>query len=166
MAQLRTPEIQLVDYQSSDIEILHSIFFQSVHGIGIVAYTKEQCKAWAPADFDSYYWGMRLKNLKTIFAVINEQKVGFISYRNDGYIDFLYVLPEWKGKGIAQSMFNQVEFELLSRPAVFKLTTDASHIAKPFFEKNGFKAIKKNEIPLRGETLVNFSMEKSLLHLS
>lgn len=161
-----TPTIQLVDFKMDDLEQLHKIFYESVHGIGVLAYTKAQCDAWAPADFDSYYWSMRLKQLRTLFAQVDGKKVGFISYRSDGYIDFLYVLPEWKGKNIAQTLYNRAEFELLSRPNVIQLTTDASYLAKPFFQKNGFHVIQKNEVYLRGETLINFTMKKTLWSLS
>lgn len=161
-----TPTIQLVDFKRDDLEQLHKIFYESVHGIGVLAYTKAQCDAWAPADFDSYYWSIRLKHLRTLFAQVDGEKVGFISYRSDGYIDFLYVLPDWKGRNIAQTLYNQAEFELLSRPNVIQLSTDASYLAKPFFQKNGFHVTQKNEVYLRGETLINFTMKKTLWSLS
>jgi putative acetyltransferase len=158
--QFDTSRLNFQTFTNDDLEELHSIFYRSVHEIGILQYTYQQCEAWAPSDFDSYYWTMRLKNLKTIFAVSDDVKVGFISYRNDGYIDFLYVLPEFTRKGIAKELYDLTEFELLSSVSTTKISTDASYVAKPFFEKQGFRVTKKNIISLRGEQLVNFSMEK------
>lgn len=160
-----TFRITFQTFSVTDFEALYAIFYESVHGIALESpfYTKKQCDAWAPADFDHYYWTIRLKKLTTIFAIAADKKVGFIAYRNDGYIDFLYVLPEFKGKGIAQELFNYAEFDLLSKVHIHRLSTDASYLAKPFFERNGFSVVKKNEIPLRGEVLINFSMEKNMI---
>lgn len=160
MMQFDTARINFQTFTIEDISDLHSIFYRSVHGLGIQCYSKDQCEAWAPSDFDTYYWSMRIKNLKTIFAVVNTKKVGFISYRNDGYIDFLYLLPEYARKGIGQELFDFAEMELLSKVSVSKLFTDASYLAKPFFEKNGFRVTHKNQVNLRGQELVNFTMEK------
>ena len=162
--QFDTSRINFQTFTNDDLESLYSIYYESVHGIASDSefYSKKQCDAWAPADFDQYYWNMRLKNLTTFFALSGDIKVGFIAYRNDGYIDFLYVLPEFKGKGIAQELYDKAEFDLLSKVSVQKLSTDASYFAKPFFERNGFRAIKKNEIPIRGEVLINFSMVKEI----
>jgi len=158
--QFDTSHLNFQTFTNDDLEELHAIFYISVHEIGIKEYSSDQCEAWAPSDFDSYYWSMRLKNLKTIFALSDDKKVGFISYRNDGYIDFLYVLPEFNGKGIAKELYDITEFELLSAISVSKIYTDASYLAKPFFEKQGFRVTKKNIVSLRGEQLINFSMEK------
>lgn len=155
-----TAKINFQTFTIDDLHELHEIFYQSVHTLGADYYSEAQCAAWAPADLDTYYWSMRLKQVKTTFAVIGTKKVGFISYRNDGYIDFLYILPEYARKGIAQELYDFAEVELLSKLLVSKLSADASYLAKPFFEKNGFRIIRKNTVKLRGEELINFSMEK------
>ncbi|NCP84479.1 MAG: GNAT family N-acetyltransferase [Bacteroidetes bacterium] len=145
--QFDTSRLNFQTFTNEDLEELHAIFYRSVHEIGIKVYSTEQCEAWAPSDFDSNYWSMRLKNLKTIFAISDEKKAGFISFRNDGYIDFLYVLPEFNRKGIAKKLYDIIEFELLSTISVSKIYTDASYLAKPFFEKQGFRVTKKILFP-------------------
>ena len=43
-----------------------------------------------------------------------------------------------------------------------KITVHASITAKPFFEKRGYKLIKKQEVERQGIFLTNFIMEKQV----
>jgi putative acetyltransferase len=43
-----------------------------------------------------------------------------------------------------------------------QLSADVSITAKPFFEINGFKVVKQQAVPTRGQILVIFKMIKAL----
>jgi putative acetyltransferase len=42
------------------------------------------------------------------------------------------------------------------------LFTEASITAKPFFQRMGFSVVKEQEVSRRGETFINYAMEKFL----
>jgi putative acetyltransferase len=46
--------------------------------------------------------------------------------------------------------------------SVSRLFTEASITAKSFFQRMGFSVVKEQEVTHRGESFVNYVMEKSL----
>jgi putative acetyltransferase len=40
------------------------------------------------------------------------------------------------------------------------LTVDASITAKPCFERHGFRVVEEQQVAVRGETFINYRMEK------
>ena len=43
-----------------------------------------------------------------------------------------------------------------------KMTSDVSITALPFFEKRGYRVVRRQEVERKGVILVNFKMEKAL----
>ena len=74
-----------------------------------------------------------------------------------GYLDRLYVHKDYQHQGIATAICDKLE----SIFDVEKITTYASITAKPFFEKRGYKVIKKQTVERNGVLLQNYVMEKS-----
>ena len=100
-------------------------------------------------------WNQSLQEHFSIVAVDNEIIVGFRDIDKDGYLDRLFVHADYQGKRIATTICNQLE-----QAVVGKIITHASITAKPFFEKRGYKIIKKQEVERQGIFLTNFVMEK------
>ena len=75
-----------------------------------------------------------LKEDQVVVADESGKVVGFCAFK-DGWIDHLYILPEYQGKGIGKSLLNRAKdgnskLELWT----FQRNTDAIK----FYEKNGF----------------------------
>lgn len=100
-------------------------------------------------------WNQSLQEHFSIVAVDNEIIVGFGDIDKDGYLDRLFVHADYQGKRIATAICNQLE-----QAVVGKIITHASITAKSFFEKRGYKIIKKQEVERQGIFLTNFVMEK------
>ena len=75
----------------------------------------------------------------------------------NGYFDRLYVHKDYQRKGVATAICDRLE-----RAAQGKIVTHASVTAKPFFEKRGYRVIRKQQVFRRGIVLVNFVMEKDI----
>ena len=84
--------------------------------------------------------------------------IGFGDIDESGYLDRLYVHRDYQGRGVASELCRRLE----SRYKVKKIVTHASITAKPFFEKRGYKALKRQEVERRGVLLTNYVMEKIL----
>lgn len=69
----------------------------------------------------------------------------------------LYVHKDYQYQGIATAICDKLEYNF----DVYKVTTHASITAKPFFEKRGYKTIKKQTIDRSGVLLLNYVMEKN-----
>ena len=100
-------------------------------------------------------WNQSLQAHYSIVAVEDGVILGFGDIDKTGYLDRLFVHAEHQGKGIATAICDQLE-----QAVPGKITTHASITAKPFFEKRGYKVIKKQEVERQGIFLTNFVMEK------
>ncbi|KJG63374.1 acyltransferase, partial [Raoultella planticola] len=50
--------------------------------------------------------------------------------------------------------------ELFTQIPHGSLTVDASITAKPCFERHGFRVVEEQQVAVRGETFINYRMEK------
>lgn len=147
--------MELRRYESSDCKEVAELFYNTVHIINAKDYTKEQLDVWATQEVDLEKWNQSLQGHYSVVAVDNEIIVGFGDIDKDGYLDRLYVHADYQRKGIATAICKQIEQEVEG-----KITTHASITAKPFFEKRGYRVVRKQEVERRGIFLTNFVMEK------
>lgn len=146
----------LREYQPSDCKEITELFYHTVHTVNAKDYTKEQLNVWATGQVDVKKWNQSLQEHYSIVAVENDVIVGFGDIDSTGYLDRLFVHADYQGKGIATAICDQLE-----QSAPENITTHASITAKPFFEKRGYKVVKKQQIERQGIFLTNFCMEKS-----
>lgn len=152
-------EIQI--YAANRAREIADLFHQSVHAIDSSVYTPEQKEAWAPTPVDYALWSERLNTKKPFIAIRNSRVAGFIELDADGHIDCLYTHPDFQGMGVATTLYEHLLAEARLR-SIKRLSVEASHIARSFFEHRGFSVVKKNEVQRNGVSLVNFAMEKYL----
>ena len=78
---------------------------------------------------------------RTTVAVVDGQVVGFLSVSKDAqgsWIDQLYLLPEWTGRGLGSELLGLAREEL---PSPIRLYTfQANQAARRFYERHGFEA--------------------------
>ena len=146
-------------YADADLAAVVQVFTTAVHGLCLTNYSEEQCEAWAPQPPDLGDWVKRLQPLRTIVAVEGGHVAGFISYEPNGHIDLLYVAPQYARRGVASSLYSRVETSLVSA-GVAELSTEASLVARPFFERVGFMVTEEQEVSLRGSSFRRFAMRK------
>lgn len=142
-------------YQPSDCKELTELFYNTVHNVNAKDYTKEQLNVWATGQVDLEKWNELFQEHFSIVAVDDEIIVGFGDIDETGYLDRLYVHVDYQGKGIATSIFNQLEQAVKG-----DITTHASITAKPFFEKRGYKIVKEQQVERQGIFLTNYVMTK------
>lgn len=143
------------EYQSSDCKELAELFYNTVHTVNAKDYTKEQLDAWATGEIDLKQWNQSFQGHYSIVAVDGKIIVGFGDIDKTGYLDRLYVHADYQKKGIATGLCNQLEQKVPGN-----IVTHASITARPFFEKRGYKVIKKQQAERQGIFLTNFVMVK------
>lgn len=142
-------------YQSSDCKELTELFYNTVHTVNAKDYTKEQLDVWATGQVDLKKWNQSLQEHFSIVMVDDDIIVGFGDIDKTGYLDRLFVHSDYQGKGIATAICNQLESAVQGN-----IITHASITAKPFFEKRGYKVVKKQQVERQGIFLTNFVMIK------
>lgn len=143
-------------YGTLNCKYLSELFYNTVHSINAKDYTEEQLNVWATGSVDLEKWNQSLLSHFSVVAVEDEIIVGFGDIDTTGYLDRLFVHKDYQYQGIATAICDKLEciFD------VDKITTHASITAKPFFEKRGYKVIKKQNVEKNGVLLQNFVMEK------
>lgn len=145
----------LREYCPSDCGELVKLFYDTVHTVNAKDYTKEQLDVWATGKEDLQKWNQSLQEHYSIVAVADGILTGFGDIDKTGYLDRLYVHKDYQKKGIATAICDKLEGRVQGR-----IETHASVTAKPFFEKRGYTAIKRQQVERQGICLVNYVMEK------
>ena len=79
---------------------------------------------------------------RTTVAVVDDLVVGLLAVSNGAdcnWVDQLYLLPAWVGRGIGTGLLDRARSELL--PPVRPFTFQCNQPARYFYERRGFKAI-------------------------
>lgn len=146
-------------YIESDLEPLVQIFVEAVHVGAARHYDAAQRAAWAPIPPDLSRWRCRFESVCMLVAEEDGRAIGFLSYELDGHIDMLFTSPAHTRRGIASELYRQAESSLLAH-GVHELFTEASYIARPFFEKHGFVVEEQELVTRNGVVLPRFNMRK------
>lgn len=153
--------MKIIIYEPTYAREITDLFHDTVHKIACSHYTKEQTEAWAPAPPDYKKWSQRFQITRPYVAVKDAKVLGFIELEKDGHIGCLYTHKDHQRCGVAKSLYLHVEEEA-KRQGIKWLYVDASHMAKPFFERQNFQLVRENTVRKNGVNLTNFSMRKQI----
>ena len=143
-----------------DYRRLGEILFEAVR-TGTSPYNEEQRQAWAPGPRTGSTWKERLSGQSIILAETKDDAVAFMSLMADGYVDFAYILPDFRGQGLFRRLYDKLESRALNLQ-LDKLTTHASLMAMPAFAAMGFEVIEPETVAVDGVELDRFQMRKTL----
>jgi len=149
-------------FEPDDAAALARIYFESVHSGTVDHYDAAQRRAWADNVPETGAWRDRLQSQTTFVADIGARSVGFMTPDAGGHIDLAFVAPDVIGRGIAKALYDRIETEAL-RLGLKRLDTAASHLARPFFERQGWGVVREQSVMRRSVSLTNFVMEKHLI---
>lgn len=145
-------------YQPEDASALAQIFYDAVHLGTASHYTAAQRRAWAPLRPSAEVWTARLQGLTT-FVAATPEPAGFMSLRNDGYLDLAFVAPDQHGRGAGSALHAAIlaHARALNLPS---LTVEASLAAHRFFLHHGWQDLARQSIARHGEQIENFRMQR------
>lgn len=144
-----------------DGERAAEIFFDAIHNAKGVAYTKRQRQAWAGDTPNPAAWMIKFKNVSGFAAELDGQMVGFMTLDTNGYIDLAFVRSDLAGCGIGRRLYDVIEDQAI-QTQISKLTTEASIVAKHFFEQMGWRIDQKQTRSIQDIHLINYKMSKYL----
>lgn len=157
--------------RDADIPTVIDVFRASVRLVALRDYTLDQVMAWAPDEIDPATWAKRYATRQAWVAeaAVAELRAagpragvfGFIELEGQDHLDMMYVHPAHQGQGAATALLIHLESAARLLGAR-RLRTEASITARPFFERRGFRLIAEQTVALRGQSFINFRMEKPL----
>lgn len=141
---------------SSDASVLTKVALESKAYWG---YTKEELKSWKedltiqPETFDSWR-GSKF--------ILDEEIAGFYLLNRVNartcYVEFLFVLPKYIGKGIGKQLIEHaIESCKTNSCEVLNVLSDPN--AESFYAKHGFKTIYQTESSIPGRFLPEMELE-------
>jgi putative acetyltransferase len=156
-------EVTIRTYQPDDAAGVADVFYRSVREVALSDYTADQVRAWVPGRWDAEQERLRSGDGRLVLVAADErgQVVAFIDLEPDGHIDRLFCAPEAAGRGIASQLYDGIETAARER-GLGRLFTEASELARRFFERKGFIVLERQDKILRGVPIHNYRMAKAL----
>ena len=153
----RSDQYEVRAYRPSDCAAVIAVFLSAVRDVAARDYSAAQISAWAQAD--PQRWEERLNRRQAWVAVHEGNVIGFTELEADGHLDTMFVHADWQGGGVASALLHCAE-EAARFHGSARLYTEASLTARPFFERRGFSVVNPQSVSVRGQTFINFRMEK------
>ena len=144
----------------SDWEAIADIFWRGVSEGAAPRYDVAQRAAWLPERPDAAAFAARLAGQR-VWVSVDGEPSGFASLTADGYLDFLYVLPEHRGDGTAAALLAVVVNAALAA-GLTRLTVRASDMARPFLARHGWHVVAPAPQTRGGVTLPATDMALTL----
>ncbi len=149
------------------------LYHKAIQHIDNDIYTLAQKQAWSKAPRSIYHWNKRLSKSRAWLMIDTSQPmgecytcIGFINvethFHRRGYIDSLYVLPEYQGNNVATQLCLQV-LQWAQEAQLERLFVDASKLSKKLFLSQGFKLQHNRYQEKCGQVFQMFYLSKSLL---
>lgn len=150
--------VDLRPYRPADLDAVAALFYAAVHGTCRKDYTPEQLAAWATGEIDRESWNASLLAHITLVAEWGGRIAGFGDL-DGGYLDRLYVHPDFQRRGVAAAICGALESHARARGAG-EMETHASVTARPFFASRGYETVREQRVERRGVLLTNYVMRK------
>lgn len=149
------------EYKNTDLHAVMDLFYVTVHEVNKNDYSEEQLDAIAPKDANEYHWEKSLEKNHTIVVEEDDKLLAFGNIGKTGYLDRLYVHPDYLRKGIASKLVEELE-EYAKKHGSHVINVTSSITSKAFFESKGYAVIEEQINERRGERLLRYLMEKKI----
>ena len=150
------------DFTDDDTQATARLFHDTVRTASGPAYDARQRAAWAPKVPDSRAWGARLAAATTLVAEDASGLAGFMSLERAGdrasHIEMAFVRADQIGGGVAKALYDAL-ITRAQTAGLHHLSTDASAMARRFFERQGWAVIREQQPVRDGVALTNYRME-------
>lgn len=143
-----------------DHDALGKLMFEAVRN-GPSSYTEAQRAAWVPEPRSGAAWNERLADQTIVLDERGSAIRGFMTLRDDGYIDFAYIHPDCRGEGLFRTLFVELRRIAVARGDE-RLWVHASLMAQPAFSAMGFAIIRRETVEIGDQALDRFEMEMAL----
>ncbi|GMM94282.1 GNAT family N-acetyltransferase [Qipengyuania sp. MTN3-11] len=154
-------------FRAEDAEELVRVTGAAIALIGGRAYTSEQTAAWAGRHLSPDRFRERVRSGHAILVVadVADIPVAYTLIEPGGHLDQLYCHPDHTRRGLADRLLDEAE-TLARLWNEERLFTEASELARPAFERAGYRMIGRRDFTIaHGKKAVpihNYAMEKPL----
>ncbi|MBE9005621.1 GNAT family N-acetyltransferase [Fortiea sp. LEGE XX443] len=149
-------------FHQQDAEQIAQLFYETVRQVNIRDYSNNQVEAWAPDNIHFRNWAKICSERFTYVADDQGVIAGFGELELNGHIDCFYCHKNYQRMGVGSQIYSAIEAKA-DELGINRFYVEASITAKPFFLHKGFSVIREQQVERRGETFINYAMEKFLI---
>jgi len=120
-------------YTGSDAEATLGVFLRAVRTTASGEYSPEQTAAWAPDGIKVDGWNASRGAHNTVVATAHDRAIGFTDLDDDGFIDMMFVDPDFSRRGVASALMGWIVARARERGNV-ELSSHVSLTARPFLD--------------------------------
>lgn len=155
--------MQIRSYRPEDRPAVAWVFYRAVREGAAAFYDEAQRVVWAPSAHPDPDRPDKLLDQWCWVAEDADGLKGVMSLEPGGYLDMAFVLPEVMGKGVAGALYAALIEGALAE-GERHLTVRASHLARRFFQKRGWRIDAAEDYETGGQVFETFMMSIDLGH--
>lgn len=125
-------------FRPDDAAPTRAVFHAAVRIGAAGHYPEADLIDWSPSPDPSPEWGPWLHSHFTVVSEDGARVTGFFMMEADGYLNMAFVLPECRGTGLADRLYQAILAEARAR-GLTRMTVVASRLARPFFARRGWQ---------------------------
>lgn len=145
--------------QAADLPKIFEVFKGAIHSTAVGDYSIQQLEVWSSSTANLEKWETRIHSQYFLVAEVDAEIIGFASVDPLGYLDLMYVHPNYNRRGVAHQLYQEIEIYCRSVNCR-EIKVNASKTAVPFFKKMKFTTIHENHFEIEGIEISNFRMVK------
>ena len=155
-------------YREGDAGALAEITLKAIYAIGPKAYSREQVMAWGARHPGAERFVSRIAQGAQVVVAADDadRPIAYALLEQDGHLDMLYCHPDHTRRGLAVQLLAQAEV-LAQRLELTRLYTEASELARPAFERAGYRVSHRRDFTIEHEggsvPIHNYAMTKPLV---
>lgn len=144
-------------YRPEDRAACAGVFYRAVREGATGFYDEHQRAAWAPSPDPDADAPDKLLDQWCWVAERGDRIVGFMSLDRTGYLDMAFVLPEEMGRGTSTALYGALIAQARTA-GLARLTVHASHLARRFFHRKGWRISWMQNLAADGQVYEVFRM--------
>ena len=149
--------VRVRSYRHGDAPALARVLFDAVRVGAADDYSEAQREAWVPEPPAPDALAARLAGQTCFVAEDARGVAGFMSLEANGHLDLAHVRPDLRGTGAAGLLHDSI-LDHARAVGLATLTVEASHPARRFLEKRGWRLIETRTVTRSGVGLQNHRM--------
>ena len=150
-------------FRDEDASALLAITRRAIRSTGPAAYTAEQVRVWLETQDDPDVFATRAAQGAVILIAAREDDtpLAFALCEPDGHVDMLYCDPAHARQGLASSLLAALQI-WARQTELSHLYAEASELARPVFERAGYRVGERRDFVLNGVAIHNWAMRLDL----
>ncbi len=132
----------------------------AIRDISSQDYPEDIIEMWA-VNRNANFFRSNAEKYKRWVAIESDKIIGFVEHDFKGELSRIYVHKHYQGKGVGSRLVHQAE-ESMEKLGFKKFTLESTIGAKTFYEKRGYKVVKKDFHTYQGKKALIYVMAKNI----